>query len=66
MDVTEADVIVVSGGLRSTINVIEAGVVSLLPALSIALTSNVWIPSANVLLYGFEAETHPVPFILTS
>jgi hypothetical protein len=41
--------IVVSGAAVSTVQECEAGVGSVLPAGSVALTSNVWLPSARLL-----------------
>jgi hypothetical protein len=43
------DVIIVSGGVVSTVQVCAAGVGSVLPAGSVALTSKVWLPSASPL-----------------
>src|SRR3954453_22543287 len=37
----------VSGGVRSTVHVCVAGVPSVLPAVSVARTSKVWLPSAS-------------------
>jgi hypothetical protein len=42
-------VIVVSGGVVSTVKLCEAGVGSVLPAGSVALTSKVWEPSVRAL-----------------
>jgi hypothetical protein len=42
------DVIVVSGAVVSTLNETVAGLASVLPALSVARTENVWLPSASL------------------
>jgi hypothetical protein len=39
--------IVVCGAVRSTVHVCEAGLASVLPAASVARTSNVWLPSVS-------------------
>ena len=44
-------VIVVSGAVRSIVQVYEAGVVSMLPAASTARTRKVWLPSARPLRF---------------
>ena len=42
-----ADVIVVSGGVRSTVQVWFAGVGSVFPIVSVARTWKVWLPAAK-------------------
>lgn len=51
--VPEGPLEVVSGGVRSTFHVIDAGVLSTLPAPSVARTENVWTPSPRP-VYSFD------------
>ena len=57
-----AESIVVSGAVRSTVQVSLAGVESVLPAGSVARMSNVWLPAPSApSVFGLEHDAQPPP-----